>query len=144
MAAVARDAGVAQRPHAKTHKTREVAERQLAHGAIGLTVAKLGEAEAMVDAGFDDLFVAYPLVGEMKLTPPRRAARSGADPLRGRHASSAREAASAFLDRRGSAGRRRRQRRRRSRDAPARPRRRTPSRWPSGSPSCRASSSSGS
>jgi D-serine deaminase-like pyridoxal phosphate-dependent protein len=67
MAAVARDAGVAHRPHAKTHKTREVAERQLAHGAVGLTVAKLGEAEAMVDAGFDDLFVAYPLVGEHKL-----------------------------------------------------------------------------
>jgi D-serine deaminase-like pyridoxal phosphate-dependent protein len=67
MAAVARDAGVAQRPHAKTHKTREVGERQLAHGAVGLTVAKLGEAEAMVDAGFDDLFVAYPLVGELKL-----------------------------------------------------------------------------
>lgn len=67
MAAVARDAGVAQRPHAKTHKTREVAERQLAHGAVGLTVAKLGEAEALVDAGFDDLFVAYPLVGELKL-----------------------------------------------------------------------------
>lgn len=67
MAAVARDAGVAQRPHAKTHKTREIGERQLAHGAIGLTVAKLGEAEVMVAAGFDDLFVAYPLVGERKL-----------------------------------------------------------------------------
>lgn len=67
MAAVARDAGVAHRPHAKTHKTREVAERQVAHGAIGLTVAKLGEAEVMVDAGFEDLFVAYPLIGEAKL-----------------------------------------------------------------------------
>jgi D-serine deaminase-like pyridoxal phosphate-dependent protein len=67
MASVARDAGVTQRPHAKTHKTREVAARQLAHGAVGLTVAKLGEAEAFVDAGFDDLFVAYPLVGALKL-----------------------------------------------------------------------------
>ncbi len=67
MAAVARDAGVVHRPHAKTHKTREVAERQVAHGAVGLTVAKLGEAEAMADAGFDDLFVAYPLVGDAKL-----------------------------------------------------------------------------
>lgn len=67
MAAVARDAGVAQRPHAKTHKTREVAERQLAHGAVGLTVAKLGEAEVLVEAGFDDLFVAYPLIGPLKL-----------------------------------------------------------------------------
>lgn len=67
MATLARQAGVAHRPHAKTHKTRQVAERQVAHGAIGLTVAKLGEAEAMVDAGFLDLFVAYPLVGERKL-----------------------------------------------------------------------------
>jgi D-serine deaminase-like pyridoxal phosphate-dependent protein len=67
MAARAAAAGVAHRPHAKTHKTREVAERQLAHGARGLTVAKVGEAEAMVEAGFDDLFIAYPLVGEAKL-----------------------------------------------------------------------------
>jgi D-serine deaminase-like pyridoxal phosphate-dependent protein len=67
MAALCAAAGVAQRPHAKTHKTRHVAERQLAHGAQGITVAKLGEAEVMVDAGFDDVFIAYPLVGERKL-----------------------------------------------------------------------------
>jgi D-serine deaminase-like pyridoxal phosphate-dependent protein len=59
--------GVGHLPHTKTHKTREIAERQLAHGASGLTVAKLGEAEAMVDAGFDDLLIAYPLVGEAKM-----------------------------------------------------------------------------
>jgi D-serine deaminase-like pyridoxal phosphate-dependent protein len=58
----------AHRPHTKTHKTRQIAERQLAHGARGLTVAKLGEAEALVEAGFDDLLVAYPLVGRPKLT----------------------------------------------------------------------------
>jgi D-serine deaminase-like pyridoxal phosphate-dependent protein len=40
----------------------------MAHGAVGLTVAKLGEAEVLVEAGFDDLFVAYPLVGDAKLT----------------------------------------------------------------------------
>ncbi len=100
MAAVARDAGVAHRPHAKTHKTREVAERQLAHGAIGLTVAKLGEAEAMADAGFDDLFVAYPLVGETKLARlvallDRARLRFEVDTL------PAAEAASAYLARRG-------------------------------------------
>ena len=100
MAAVAREAGVAQRPHAKTHKTREIAERQLAHGAIGLTVAKLGEAEVMVDAGFDDLFVAYPLVGEIKLTRlvallDRAKVRFEVDSLAGA------QAASDFLDRRG-------------------------------------------
>jgi D-serine deaminase-like pyridoxal phosphate-dependent protein len=55
------------RPHSKTHKTREIAERQLAHGARGLTVAKLGEAEAFIEAGFEDLLIAYPLVGRTKL-----------------------------------------------------------------------------
>jgi D-serine deaminase-like pyridoxal phosphate-dependent protein len=54
-------AGVALRPHAKTHKCAEVAGLQLAAGAVGLTVATLGEAEAFADAGVDDLFVAYPL-----------------------------------------------------------------------------------
>ncbi|MBX9717855.1 MAG: D-TA family PLP-dependent enzyme, partial [Microbacteriaceae bacterium] len=50
MAAHARALGVALRPHAKTHKTPELAHRQLAHGAIGLTVATVGEAEAFADA----------------------------------------------------------------------------------------------
>jgi D-serine deaminase-like pyridoxal phosphate-dependent protein len=100
MAAVARDAGVSQRPHAKTHKTRQVAERQVAHGAVGLTVAKLGEAEALVEAGFDDLFVAYPLVGEAKLARlvallDRARLRFEVDGL------AAAEAASSFLAKRG-------------------------------------------
>lgn len=66
MATITRDAGVAHRPHTKTHKTREIAERQIAHGASGLTVAKVGEAEAMVGAGFDDIFIAYPVIGAAK------------------------------------------------------------------------------
>ncbi|HLX89105.1 MAG TPA: alanine racemase, partial [Acidimicrobiales bacterium] len=53
--------GVALRPHAKTHKCVEIARRQVTHGAIGLSVATIGEAEVFADAGFDDLFVAYPL-----------------------------------------------------------------------------------
>lgn len=61
MARTAAAAGVALRPHAKTHKCPQVADRQLAAGAIGLTVATIGEAEVFADAGFDDLFVAYPL-----------------------------------------------------------------------------------
>jgi len=59
MAAHARTLGLALRPHAKTHKTREIARLQLDAGAIGLTVATIGEAEVFADAG--DLFVAYPL-----------------------------------------------------------------------------------
>jgi D-serine deaminase-like pyridoxal phosphate-dependent protein len=54
--------GVALRPHAKTHKSVEVGRRQLAAGARGLTVGTIGEAEVFADAGFDDLFIAYPLV----------------------------------------------------------------------------------
>jgi D-serine deaminase-like pyridoxal phosphate-dependent protein len=54
------------RPHWKTHKTREIALRQLELGAAGLTVAKVGEAEVLVEGGFDDLYIAYPLVGEAK------------------------------------------------------------------------------
>jgi D-serine deaminase-like pyridoxal phosphate-dependent protein len=62
LAAVMRNRGVALRPHVKTHKSIELARRQLAAGARGLTVATIGEAEAFADAGFDDLFIAYPLI----------------------------------------------------------------------------------
>jgi D-serine deaminase-like pyridoxal phosphate-dependent protein len=58
--------GVRFRPHAKTHKTLEIARMQLAAGACGITVAKVAEAEVYVDAGFDDVVVAYPVVGEDK------------------------------------------------------------------------------
>jgi D-serine deaminase-like pyridoxal phosphate-dependent protein len=54
-------AGVALRPHAKTHKCAEIARLQLQAGAIGLTVATIGEAEAFAEHGVEDLFVAYPL-----------------------------------------------------------------------------------
>jgi|SRR5512133_3165195 D-serine deaminase-like pyridoxal phosphate-dependent protein len=66
MAGRARDLGIALRPHAKTHKCVEIARRQLAFGAIGLTVASVGEAEVFAEAGFTDLFIAYPVwaVGE--------------------------------------------------------------------------------
>ncbi|NPC96438.1 alanine racemase [Nocardioides sp. zg-DK7169] len=54
-------AGVTLRPHAKTHKSRQVAELQLGAGAVGLTVATIGEAEAFAAYGCSDLFIAYPL-----------------------------------------------------------------------------------
>jgi D-serine deaminase-like pyridoxal phosphate-dependent protein len=72
MAKVASDAGVRLRPHTKTHKSPEIAEIQRACGASGITVAKLGEAEVMVDAGFDDVLIAYPIWGEAKLARLRR------------------------------------------------------------------------
>jgi D-serine deaminase-like pyridoxal phosphate-dependent protein len=67
MAAVAAEAGVALRPHTKTHKSPEIAALQRRAGSTGITVAKLGEAEAMADAGFDDILIAYPLWGDAKL-----------------------------------------------------------------------------
>jgi D-serine deaminase-like pyridoxal phosphate-dependent protein len=54
------------RPHTKTHKIPELAKRQIASGATGITVAKLGEAEVMLDAGIDDILIAYPIVGADK------------------------------------------------------------------------------
>ena len=66
MAQFAAEQGVALRPHAKSHKTAPIAARQMAAGATGLTVAKLDEAEALLDAGFADLFIANEVVGPQK------------------------------------------------------------------------------
>ena len=62
MAGLMRERGIALRPHAKTHKSIAVARRQVEAGAGGLTVATIGEAEVFVDAGFTDLFIAYPVI----------------------------------------------------------------------------------
>jgi D-serine deaminase-like pyridoxal phosphate-dependent protein len=61
MARFARDHGLLLRPHAKTHKTPEIARLQLEAGATGLTVATVSEAEAFAAAGVTDLFLGYPL-----------------------------------------------------------------------------------
>ena len=66
MQRLARDAGVALRPHAKTHKSPEVGRLQLEAGARGLTLAKTSEAEVFAAFGFDDLFLAYPVFGADK------------------------------------------------------------------------------
>jgi D-serine deaminase-like pyridoxal phosphate-dependent protein len=55
------------RPHTKTHKSTFLARKQLALGAAGLTVAKVGEAEVMLGAQPADLLVAFPVIGEPKL-----------------------------------------------------------------------------
>ncbi|MFE5586833.1 alanine racemase [Kitasatospora sp. NPDC056531] len=61
MATALRAKGLRLRPHAKTHKMPEIAARQLAAGAVGLTVATIGEAEVFAEHGVTDLFIAYPL-----------------------------------------------------------------------------------
>ncbi len=53
--------GIGLRPHTKTHKSVKLARMQLELGAVGLAVAKPGEAAVMVEAG-DDVLVAYPVV----------------------------------------------------------------------------------
>jgi len=59
--------GLRLRPHTKTHKIPALARRQLELGAVGLTVAKVGEAEVMLSAHPPELLVAYPTIGRVKL-----------------------------------------------------------------------------
>lgn len=66
MAAFARRADVAVRPHAKAHKSGIIAQRQLVHGAIGVCCQKVGEAEAMAAAGVRDILVSNEVVGRAK------------------------------------------------------------------------------
>ena len=75
MANLCREKGIQLRPHTKTHKTPEVARMQLERGAIGLTVAKVGEAEVFAAAGFDNILVANPIFGTEKLRRTAQLAR---------------------------------------------------------------------
>jgi hypothetical protein len=61
------DAGVANRPHIKTHKSPMLAKLQIGAGARGITCQKLGEAEVMADAGIDDILISYNLIGDEKM-----------------------------------------------------------------------------
>jgi D-serine deaminase-like pyridoxal phosphate-dependent protein len=67
MADRAREAGMDLRPHIKTHKTPIISHMQVRAGAVGITCAKLGEAEVMAAAGIEDIFLAYPIVGPDKV-----------------------------------------------------------------------------
>lgn len=67
LAAYFRAAGVAWRPHTKGIKTPEIAHKALAAGAIGVTCAKLGEAEVLAAAGIRDILIANQIVGARKL-----------------------------------------------------------------------------
>jgi D-serine deaminase-like pyridoxal phosphate-dependent protein len=63
MAAFAAARGLALRPHAKTHKSVEIARRQIAAGAVGVCCAKLGEAEALSAGGIENILITSPVVG---------------------------------------------------------------------------------
>ncbi len=65
--AAADAAGLEVRPHIKAHKTPQIAWMQLRAGAVGVTAAKVGEAEVMADAGVADIFIANQIIGPAKL-----------------------------------------------------------------------------
>jgi len=67
MADLLEGTGKTVRPHVKTHRTPELAKRQLGGPAVGVTCATVGEAEVMVAAGMDDVFVANEVVDDGKL-----------------------------------------------------------------------------
>ena len=67
MAAYFTTVGAMLRPHMKTHKTPIIGHKQIAAGAIGVTCAKLGEAEAAIHAGIRDVLIANQIVGSHKI-----------------------------------------------------------------------------
>lgn len=68
LAGWARKNGKSVRPHIKTHKVPEIADLQLRAGAVGITCAKIGEAEVMIERSrADDIFIAYQIVGADKI-----------------------------------------------------------------------------
>ena len=67
MAAYAAEQGIAVRPHAKTHKSVQIARRQLDAGALGICCATLGEAEALAAGGIDGLLITSPVVAPAKV-----------------------------------------------------------------------------
>ena len=66
MAAFFRGHGVGWRPHTKGQKVPEIAHMELEAGALGITCAKLGEAEVMAEAGIRDILIANQVVGRQK------------------------------------------------------------------------------
>ena len=62
MAAFAKAHKVNLRPHSKTHKSADIARRQIKAGALGVCCAKLGEAEALAEAGIESLHITSPVV----------------------------------------------------------------------------------
>jgi len=67
VAQLCRTHGVQWRPHFKGHKTLEIAQMQISAGAIGVTCAKLGEAEILAGNGIRDILIANQIVGGLKI-----------------------------------------------------------------------------
>ncbi|MEM1275990.1 MAG: alanine racemase [Pseudomonadota bacterium] len=67
MATFAAEAGVRLRPHAKTHKSTDIAPLQIARGAVEFCCQKLSEAEALVAGGVEDVMISNQVVGAARL-----------------------------------------------------------------------------
>jgi D-serine deaminase-like pyridoxal phosphate-dependent protein len=104
MANAVHGAGVALRPHAKSHKCPEIAHAQMERGAVGICCQKVGEAEAFVAAGIRDVLVTNEIVGAAKLERLARMALSARvgvladDAANVRHIGAAARAAGVTID----------------------------------------------
>lgn len=78
LAKTCRNAGLAVRPHAKSHKCAEIGRRQIAAGALGICCAKPGELLALFEGGVSDLLLSAPIASPAKIDALARAAASGA------------------------------------------------------------------
>lgn len=73
--------GCAARPHAKTHKCPEIAKRQVAAGALGISVATVPEAEAMAASGIRGILLTSPIFDPKKVARMIRLIQAGAEPM---------------------------------------------------------------
>src|SRR5205814_8160574 len=80
MASFFSDRSCKLRPHFKSHKCAHIAKLQMQAGAVGITCAKLGEAEVVADAGIRDILIANQIVGPVKIARLVELARR-ADPM---------------------------------------------------------------
>lgn len=95
MAAHVQEYGVRLRPHAKTHKSPDIARHQIAHGAVGQCVQKVAEAEILVAAGITDILVSNQVAGAKKLDRLAALARNARIALCVDHPDGVQEAADA-------------------------------------------------
>ena len=70
LAALAAAHGVGLRPHAKTHKSVDIAKRQLGAGALGVCCAKIGEAEALAGGGIKGILITSPVAAPRSSSAP--------------------------------------------------------------------------
>ncbi|HEY9094254.1 MAG TPA: DSD1 family PLP-dependent enzyme, partial [Hydrogenophaga sp.] len=76
MAEFAKTHGLRLRPHAKTHKSAELAKRQMAHGAVGVCVQKVDEALSLAQQGVSDIYITNEVIDPAKLARLAQAAKA--------------------------------------------------------------------